>query len=63
MSNQNEKRSVEFTLQERNQLLEILDAYTKAQGLNGASKALYFADKLFKAFQPQKVHELKQEAK
>ena len=52
-----QKTMIEFTIQEKNDLMLILDAYTRDKGINGASASLYFAMKIEKAFTPEKIEE------
>lgn len=51
MSNKTEKAfSVSFTLTEGNELVNLLNLAVKAAGLEVAANALFFTDKLQKAF-------------
>ncbi len=58
-----QKTVIEFTVQEKNDLMNIIDAYTRAQGINGAQAALYFAIKFDNAFTPKKIEEKAEEKK
>lgn len=57
------KTMIEFTAQEKNDLMLVIDEYARAQGINGAQAALYFAMKLEKAFTPEKIEEKNEEVK